>query len=53
MFIVMVGRGAKRVVETERQREGETREAEDSHGHMERGVKGMRREGEKGSKRQG
>jgi hypothetical protein len=31
---------------------GESREVKTSHGHMERGEKGMRREGEKGSKKQ-
>ena len=34
----------------ERQREGETREAEAGHDHVERGEKGMRREGSKGAR---
>jgi hypothetical protein len=43
----MAGRRAKRVV---RQREGESREVETGHGHMERGGKRMWREGEQEGK---
>ena len=39
----MVGRGAKRVVETERQREGDSRGVEACHDHVERGGKGRGR----------
>jgi hypothetical protein len=35
------------------QREGESREVEAGYDHMERGGKGMRKEGEQGDKRQG
>jgi hypothetical protein len=52
----MVGRGAKRVVEAEkereRERERESREVEASHGHVEKGSKGMWREGEQEGKRE-
>ena len=46
-----LGRGAKRVVEAEKGRERE-REVEVGHGHVERGEKGVRREGEQEGKRE-
>jgi hypothetical protein len=40
-----MGRGVKRVVEAEKDREGESRDVEASHGHVARGGKGMERKG--------
>ena len=47
-----MGRGVKRVVEAEKGREGESREVEAGHGHVERGGKGMWREREQEGKRE-
>jgi hypothetical protein len=47
-----MGREFKRVVEAEKGREGESREVEASHDHIERGEKGMEREGERKDRRQ-
>jgi hypothetical protein len=43
-----MGRGVKRVVETERK--AERRDVEADHDHVERGEKGMGREGEQGAR---
>ena len=46
-------RGVKRVVEAEKGREGESREVEAGHNRVERGGKGIGREGEQEGKSKG